>query len=166
MGLSFTIAAGPRQRSHSRVRIPRDTRPRFTVSDSRFPQLGGPDPSICIPQEKGWPSYTPRHWVRHSSDNPSIDPLLCILWRIDPLLGNARNAHAANSTGAVFSLCLRTDLCYATRAQLARARWRHTTVCSDHVICVFCDARWRHTRVGGDHVTCVFCDTRPRAATM
>jgi hypothetical protein len=36
-GLSFTIAAGPRQRSHSRVRIPWDSRPYFTFSDSRLP---------------------------------------------------------------------------------------------------------------------------------
>jgi hypothetical protein len=34
-GLSLTIAAGPRQRSHSRVRVPRDSWPYFTVSDSR-----------------------------------------------------------------------------------------------------------------------------------
>jgi hypothetical protein len=36
-GLSFTIAAGPRQRSHSRVRVPLDPRQYFTVSDSRLP---------------------------------------------------------------------------------------------------------------------------------
>jgi hypothetical protein len=36
-GLSFTIAAGPRQRSHSRVRVPWDSRPHFSVSDSRLP---------------------------------------------------------------------------------------------------------------------------------
>jgi hypothetical protein len=36
-GLSFITAAGPRQRSHSRVRVPCDSRPYFTVSDSRFP---------------------------------------------------------------------------------------------------------------------------------
>jgi hypothetical protein len=35
-GLSFTIAAGPRQRSHSCDRVPRDSRPYFTVSDSRL----------------------------------------------------------------------------------------------------------------------------------
>jgi hypothetical protein len=35
-GLSFTIAAVPRQRSHSRVRVPWDSRPYFTVSDSRL----------------------------------------------------------------------------------------------------------------------------------
>jgi hypothetical protein len=36
-GLSFTIAASPRQRSHSRVRVPWDSRPYFTVTDSRIP---------------------------------------------------------------------------------------------------------------------------------
>jgi hypothetical protein len=41
-GLSFTIAAGPRRRSHSRVRVPWDSRPYFTVSDSRLPFLSPP----------------------------------------------------------------------------------------------------------------------------
>jgi hypothetical protein len=36
-GLSFTIAAGPRQRSHSRVLVLWDSRPYFTVSDSILP---------------------------------------------------------------------------------------------------------------------------------
>jgi hypothetical protein len=36
-GLSFVYAAGPRQRSHSRVRVPWDSRPYFTVSDLRLP---------------------------------------------------------------------------------------------------------------------------------
>jgi hypothetical protein len=35
--LSFTIAAGPSQRSHSRARVPWDSRPYFTVSDLRLP---------------------------------------------------------------------------------------------------------------------------------
>jgi hypothetical protein len=35
--LSFTIAAGPRQRSYSRARVPWDSRPYFTVSDSSLP---------------------------------------------------------------------------------------------------------------------------------
>jgi hypothetical protein len=37
MGLLFTTAAGPRQRIHSRVRVPRDSRTYFTASDSRLP---------------------------------------------------------------------------------------------------------------------------------
>jgi hypothetical protein len=36
-GLSFTIATGPHQRSYSRVRVPWDSRPYFTVSVSRLP---------------------------------------------------------------------------------------------------------------------------------
>jgi hypothetical protein len=36
-GLSFTNAAGLRQRSHSRVRVPWESWPYFTVSDSRLP---------------------------------------------------------------------------------------------------------------------------------
>jgi hypothetical protein len=39
-GLSFTIAAGLRQRSHSCVRVLRFSWPCFTVSVSRLPKLG------------------------------------------------------------------------------------------------------------------------------
>jgi hypothetical protein len=41
-GLSFTIAASPRQLSHSRVRVPWDSLPYFTVSDSRLRFLSPP----------------------------------------------------------------------------------------------------------------------------
>jgi hypothetical protein len=61
-GLPFTIAAGPRQRSHSSVRVPRDSRPYFTVSDSRLLQPGGPNPRIYIPQEQGGPVIPPGTW--------------------------------------------------------------------------------------------------------
>jgi hypothetical protein len=36
-GVSFTIAHGPRQRIHSRIRVPWDSWPYITVSDSRLP---------------------------------------------------------------------------------------------------------------------------------
>jgi hypothetical protein len=42
MGLLFTNAAGPRQRSHFQVRVPWDSRPYFAVSDSRLPFLSPP----------------------------------------------------------------------------------------------------------------------------
>jgi hypothetical protein len=58
MGLSFTIAAGPRQRNHSQVRVPRESGPHF-VSDSRLPQPGGPGPCIYIPQDQGGPIIPP-----------------------------------------------------------------------------------------------------------
>jgi hypothetical protein len=57
--LSFTIAAGPRQRSHSRVRVLRDSSPYFTVSDSPLPQPGGPGPRIYILQEQDGPVILP-----------------------------------------------------------------------------------------------------------
>jgi hypothetical protein len=39
MRLSLTIAAGPRQRIHPQVRVPQNSWPHFTVSDSRAPNL-------------------------------------------------------------------------------------------------------------------------------
>jgi hypothetical protein len=30
-------------------------------------QPGGPDPCVYVPPVRGWPSYTPRHWVPSSS---------------------------------------------------------------------------------------------------
>jgi hypothetical protein len=57
-GLQFTTA-DPRQRSHSWVRVPRDSWPYFTVSNSRLPQPGGPGPLIYIPQEEGGPVILP-----------------------------------------------------------------------------------------------------------
>jgi hypothetical protein len=59
MGLLFTIAADPRQRSHSQVRVPRNSWPHFTVSDSRLPQPGGPGPRTYISQEQGDPVIPP-----------------------------------------------------------------------------------------------------------
>jgi hypothetical protein len=59
VGLSFTIAAGPRQRSHSQARVPWDLWPHFTVSHSRLPQPGGPGPRVYIPQKQGGPVIPP-----------------------------------------------------------------------------------------------------------
>jgi hypothetical protein len=53
-GLPFTIAASPRQHSHSRVRVP--------VSDRDSSNMEG-QVQIFIPPGTGWPSCTPRHWV-------------------------------------------------------------------------------------------------------
>jgi hypothetical protein len=58
MGLSFTFAAGPRQRSCSRARVPWDSRPHFTVSDScllfcSLPRLAGLQWRYSIPPPYG-----------------------------------------------------------------------------------------------------------------
>jgi hypothetical protein len=60
-GLPFTNAAGPRQRSHSWARVPRDSWPYFTVSDSRLPRTGGSGPRVDISQEQGGPVIIPWH---------------------------------------------------------------------------------------------------------
>jgi hypothetical protein len=53
MGLSFTIAAGPRQGSHSQVRVPRNSWPHLTASDFRLPQPRRPDSRIDILKKQG-----------------------------------------------------------------------------------------------------------------
>jgi hypothetical protein len=58
-GLSFTIVAGPRQRSHSQVQVLRDSLSYFTVSDSRLPQPGEPGPCIYVLQKQGGPVLHP-----------------------------------------------------------------------------------------------------------
>jgi hypothetical protein len=87
MCLPFTIAAAPRQRSHSWVRVSRDSWPYFTVSHSSHHQLGGPGPRIYIPQEQGGPVILPGAGfpfrrllrvsrLRRSNSNPPPRPQL------------------------------------------------------------------------------------------
>jgi hypothetical protein len=64
MGLLFTIAAGPRKRSHFQVGVPRDSWPHFTVSDSRLPQTGGP---VFISPRNRVVHLYPQAWVPFSS---------------------------------------------------------------------------------------------------
>jgi hypothetical protein len=61
-GLSFTIAAGSRQRSHSRVWVPWNSRPYFTVSDWRLPfrrllRLAGLRWKYSTPPPHGFQSF-------------------------------------------------------------------------------------------------------------
>jgi hypothetical protein len=75
-GLPFTITAGPRQRSHSWVLVPRDSWPYFTVSDSRLPQPGGPCPWVYIPVSAVF-NITPRHGPNRKH-SPSIVVEACL----------------------------------------------------------------------------------------
>jgi hypothetical protein len=96
--LSFTIAAGPRQGSHCRVRVPRYSWPYVTVSDMRFPKPGGSGPRIYIPQEQGAPVITPGtglHFCRLLRLAGYIFPLaLVILYSFDTdcILNNTANS--------------------------------------------------------------------------
>jgi hypothetical protein len=67
-----------------------------------------------------------------------------ILRRFDLLLGNARNTHAANNTGAVFSVVRpRTGVMQSALGTFSRARWRHTTEEVMQAV-VFCTSEPRH----------------------
>jgi hypothetical protein len=61
-GLSFTTAAGPCQRSHSQVRVPRDSCHVLLSQIRDSSNLEG-QVRYLYPLGTGWPSYTPRHWV-------------------------------------------------------------------------------------------------------
>jgi hypothetical protein len=58
-GLSFTTAAGPRQRNHSQVWDPPGPWPYFSVSDLILPQPGGPGHRMYISQEQSGPVIPP-----------------------------------------------------------------------------------------------------------
>jgi hypothetical protein len=85
-GLTFTIAAGFRQRSHSQVRVPRDSS-HFTALDSSLPQPGGQGPRIYIPQEHGGPVIPPgtgfpfRRCLRFQLTNLLSESELLYDWR-------------------------------------------------------------------------------------
>jgi hypothetical protein len=51
MGLTFTIAACPRQRSHSQVRVRRDSYD-ILLSQTRLPNLEGQVPAFIPPQNR------------------------------------------------------------------------------------------------------------------
>jgi hypothetical protein len=68
-GLLFAIATGPRQHSHSRVRIPWDSRPYFTVSDLRLP-FSSPPTTLRVTVEVFVPAS--KRDVRHNLRNIAL----------------------------------------------------------------------------------------------
>jgi hypothetical protein len=68
-----------------------------------------------------------------------ISSILFILLRIDPLPGNARNIHAANNRGTVFSVVrVRTVAMQRGLGTLTRKRWHHTTIEEGRQADLFC----------------------------
>jgi hypothetical protein len=66
MGLSFTLAAGPHQRSHSpRVLVPWDSQSYFTVSHSRVPLLSPPATHRVFEPASIWDGTTPLTFTQH-----------------------------------------------------------------------------------------------------
>jgi hypothetical protein len=79
-GLSFINIVGPRQRSHFRVRAPRDSWPYFTVWNSRLHQTGGRGPRVYIRQVKDGPVIPPATAILRSS------PALNNIWTFSSYL--------------------------------------------------------------------------------
>jgi hypothetical protein len=98
------------------------------------------------------------------------------LWRIDPLLGNARNTHAANNTGTVFLWSSHGPLLCSAHKARSRVRgnvtqkWRGCVFCCgpfqvivrNNRMCFLCGPRMpsagkRANRHTFWNVTCVFC---------
>jgi hypothetical protein len=78
MGLSFAIAAGPRQCIHSWVQVRRDLWPYFTVSDSRLPFSSPPTPRRAAVQEFD-PASTRGEWlVVKVMLLPTVSRLACL----------------------------------------------------------------------------------------
>jgi hypothetical protein len=75
-GLSFTFAAGPCQRTHSRVRVPWDSRTYFTASDWGFP-FSSPPPTRRATVEVFDPASTRdclKSWIRFPVYSLGADP--------------------------------------------------------------------------------------------
>jgi hypothetical protein len=66
MDPSFTIAAGPRQRSYSQVQVPRVSWPHSALRLDSPPIWRTKSSYLYLPGT-GWPGYTLRHWVPFSS---------------------------------------------------------------------------------------------------
>jgi hypothetical protein len=124
-GLSFIIAAGPRQRSHSRVRVPWNSLPYFTVSDSRLPYLSAPttrratvevfDPSICL-----WVRVTLRLAVCRQSVRLGAKPLEThCQYRDISYLGDLLNTCSASVWSGERSCIMCTMLAALTGAYIA-----------------------------------------------
>jgi hypothetical protein len=70
-GLSFTVAAGPRQCNNSCFSVPRNLWPYFTFSDSRLADPGGLGSRVYVPQKEGGPIVPPTNWVHLHGDSAS-----------------------------------------------------------------------------------------------
>jgi hypothetical protein len=120
-GLPFTIPAGPRQCSHFRVRVPWDSWPHFTVSDSRLP-FSPPPTSLRVTVEVFGPAFTRVFWSELSSllilysvsgsEETSVYhtatgwfPRICLLGKV-----------FISQQGVGFQESISTETCFSTRS--------------------------------------------------
>jgi hypothetical protein len=91
--VSFITVVGFRQRSHSRVRVPRDSGPYLSVSDSRLPPTWTARSPCLYSPGTGWPNYTPKHWVPFSS--PRLAGLGWWYWNPCPRGGDSTELYSS-----------------------------------------------------------------------
>jgi hypothetical protein len=112
-GLSFAIATGPRQRSHFRVRVPYDSWPYFTVSDSRLPFSSPPTTRrVTVERYSSPPPHGLDNWLirifslyRLGSDFTENTCLVSEWVFIGPLPSTGHGAdHIENSSSTTFSI--------------------------------------------------------------
>jgi hypothetical protein len=111
MGLSFTIAAGPCQRSHSQVHS-HGTHDHILLSQILDPQPEGPDPHIYIPQEQsgpvipqgtGFPFCLQLAGLQWWYSNPTLTQTIFFVLFITPRDG----PHRKHSLSIVVKTCLK-----------------------------------------------------------
>jgi hypothetical protein len=93
-GLSCAIATGPRQRSNSRVRVPCNSRPYFTVSDLRLP-FSSPPTTRRVTVEVFDPAST-RVWFWEDFGSPYIVLALSSPTKVKRWLDEQRSGKLAN----------------------------------------------------------------------
>jgi hypothetical protein len=109
-GLSFTNAPGRRQRSHSRVRVPWDSRPYFTVSDSRLP-FSSPPTTRRVTMEVFDPASTRGEWYSLGEDqieNTASSICSFVLSR------SCRADRVENTASKLVNRCVLAICCLAT----------------------------------------------------
>jgi hypothetical protein len=101
---SFTISAGPHQRSHSRVQVPWDSRQYFTVSDSRLPFSSPPTTRRTTVEVFDPASTRDKFRINYVSSLYNF--------------GEDRICHNPNSSSIILCLYVAAETCQASRLAL------------------------------------------------